>query len=127
MRKALTLTVIAFMFAMAGCATTDAYERILQSWVGKTELELVRSWGPPQRTYETGGSKFIVFSSSRAVYVAGTPPAYSTTIVGGTAYTNRIGGTPGQVIGMRCQTTFELREDHVIAWQWHGNDCVARE
>jgi hypothetical protein len=127
MRKALALAVVALAFVLAGCATTENYERILQSWVGRTELDLVRAWGAPQRTYETGGSKFLVYSSGRNVYIAGTPPAYTTTIVGGTAYTSRIGGTPGQVIGMRCQTTFELKEDKVIAWQWHGNDCAARE
>jgi hypothetical protein len=125
MRNSLALAVIALV--LTGCATTANYEKILQSWVGRTELDLVRAWGPPLQTYKTGGSKFLVYSSARNVYFAGTPPAYTTTVIGNTAYTNRIGGTPGQIVGMRCQTTFELIDQKIISWQWQGNDCVARE
>jgi len=125
MRKALALTAI--LFALISCATTANYEKILNSWVGSTELDLIRKWGPPQQSYETDGIKFLVYSSSRNVYLPGTAPSYTTTVIGNTAYTNRVGGTPGQNIGLSCQTTFEISGERIVSWRWQGNDCTARE
>lgn len=124
MRNALSLTAI--LFALAGCATTANYEKILNSWVGATELDLIRKWGPPRQSYEAGDSKFLVYSSSRNVYIPGTAPAYETTVIGNTAYTNPVGGTPGQNIGLSCQTTFEVSSERIVSWRWQGNDCKAR-
>ncbi len=124
MRKTITLTAI--LFTLAGCATTANYEKILQSWVGDTELNLIRKWGPPRESYETGGSKFLVYSSSRNVYLSGTAPSYTTTVIGNTAYTNAVGGTPGQNIGLSCQTTFEISGERIVSWRWQGNACKAR-
>jgi hypothetical protein len=123
MRKALVLTAI--LFVLAGCATTANYEKILSSWVGFTELDIIRKWGPPQQSYETGGRKFLVYSSARNMYLPGTAPSYTTTVIGNTAYTNRVGGTPGQNIGLSCQTTFEISDEKIVSWRWQGNDCTA--
>ena len=122
-----TIALIAILFALAGCATTANYEKILQSWVGETELNLIRKWGPPRQSYEAGASKFLVYSSSRNVYLPGTAPSYTTTVIGNTAYTNPVGGTPGQNIGLSCQTTFEISGERIVSWRWQGNDCTARE
>lgn len=119
--------IAAFLSLLTGCATTANYEKILNSWVGADEIDLIRKWGSPHRTYETGGTKFLTYVSSRNVYLPGTAPTYQTTMIGNTAYTNRIGGTPGQNIGLSCVTTFELRNDKIVSWQWEGNDCKARE
>jgi hypothetical protein len=77
--------VAAGLCLLAGCATTANYEKILQSWVGASELELVRKWGTPQRVYETGGTKFLTYASSRNIYIPGTAPQYQTTYIGNTA------------------------------------------
>jgi len=123
MRSIVVLAAVSL--ALAGCATTVNYERILSSWVGSTELDLVRQWGPPQQSYEAGGSKFLVYSSSRNLYLPGTVPTYTTTVVGNTAYTTSSGGTPAQNIGFSCQTTFEVAGKRIVSWRWQGNDCTA--
>lgn len=125
MRK--LMAIAAFLLTLTGCATTANYEKTLNSWVGSTELDLVRQWGAPQQSYEAGGRKFMVYTSSRNVYISGTAPSYTTTVIGNTAYTNRVGGTPGQNIGLSCQTTFEISGDRIVSWRWQGNDCTARE
>jgi hypothetical protein len=119
--------LILFVALLAACATTAGYEKILNSWVGMQELDLVRSWGPPAQTYETGGRKFIVYTSRRNVYMPGVAPSYQTTVVGNTAYTNQIGGSPAMNIGMSCATTFELDGTRIISWSYKGNDCKAKE
>lgn len=125
MKKVLAITAI--LSVLVGCATTANYEKILSSWVGSTELDLVRKWGPPHQAYEAGGRKFLVYSSSRNVYLPGTAPSYTTTVIGNTVYTNRVGGSPGQNIGLSCQTTFEVSGERIVSWRWQGNDCTAYE
>jgi len=125
MKKAITLTVI--LIVLAGCAVRANYENVLNSWVGATEIDLVRKWGVPQQFYETGGRKFLVYSSSRNMILPGSPPSYTQTVVGNTIYKNRVGGIPDQYIELNCKTTFELENEKVVSWRWQGNDCTAPE
>ena len=111
--------------SLVACATTANYEKILSTWVGSSEIELIRKWGPPQQSYETNGKKFITYVRTRNVYIPGTNPSYTTTYIGNTAYTNTVAGTAGQNIGMSCKTTFELENDRITSWRWEGNDCTA--
>lgn len=121
------LLIVIAAVALTACATMAGYEKILNSWIGAQEIDLVRSWGPPIRSYETGGRKFIVYASQRNVYLPGTAPIYQTTVIGNTAYTDAIGGSPGVNIGMSCTTTFELEGAKVVSFSYSGNDCKARE
>lgn len=118
------MLVIAFLF-LAACATTANYEKILNSWIGADELDLLRRWGPPQNVYESGGRKFLTYSSARNVYIPGTDPTYTTTVIGNRAYTTQTGGTPGENLGLSCITTFEVASSKVVSWHWKGNDCIA--
>jgi len=122
MKKPFLALAAAFLCA---CATTANYEKLLSAWVGAEEVDLVRQWGAPSRTYEAGGSKFLTYTSRRNVYMPGAAPVYHTTIVGNTAYTTQVGGTPGYIIGVSCVTTFEVKDGRVVAWQWRGDDCKA--
>ena len=112
---------------LAACATNAGFEKILDSWVGAQEIDLVRSWGPPVRSYEAGGRKFIAYESHRNVYVPGVAPTYQTTIIGNTVHTNAVGGSPPLNIGKSCTTTFELEGSKVVSWTYKGNDCKAVE
>lgn len=125
MKKTILLTSL--MLVLIGCATTANYEKKLNTWVGATELELVRTWGVPEQVYETGGQKFLVYTSSRRIWIQGTPPSYTATTIGNTTYKNRTGGSPDQEMELNCRTTFELENDKVISWNWKGNDCLAPE
>lgn len=122
-----TIVLAAVLIILTGCATRANYEKALNSWVGSSEIDLIRKWGVPQQFYETGGRKFIVYSSSRNMRIPGTPPSYNSTVVGNTTYKNRVGGTPDQDIELNCKTTFELENEKVISWRWQGNDCTAPE
>ena len=115
------------VFALSGCATTAGYEKVLNSWVGAQEIDLVRSWGPPVQVYEAGGRKFTVYSAKRNVYLPGTSPTYQTNVIGNTAYTTAVGGSPAMNLGMSCMTTFELEGSRVVSWTYKGNDCKAKE
>jgi hypothetical protein len=113
------------LLGLMGCATTEKYEALLQTWIGSEEIDLVRSWGPPDQVYEVQDRKFIVYHSQRSVYIPGTSPSYSTSFIGNQAYTTQSGGSPGRTVDMRCATTFELKDGIIVRWSWKGNDCTS--
>lgn len=117
------LLLIAVLVALSGCATTANYEKTLKSWVGASELDLVRSWGPPQSTHTTGGRTFLVYSSARSVLMPGVQPTYTANTYGNTTYVNSHGGMPAQNLNFQCQTTFEVSNEKIVGWSWRGNDC----
>lgn len=91
---------------LSGCATTGAYEKKLDVFNGASELDLIRAWGAPQQSYETGERKFLLYSSSRNVIV---PTAHGP-----------LGNT------FSCKTTFEIDKGIVVGSSWSGNDCRSR-
>ena len=120
-----TLRLLIVFPVLAACATTEAYEKILSSYVGTPESALIAQWGPPHSVYESGGTKYLTYSDSRTVSVPGTPPAYSTTCNFGYCTSFPVGGSSGYTAERRCRTTFEVRGGAVTSWRHQGNDCVA--
>ncbi len=118
--------IFLFFLSLTGCATTANYEKILSSWVGAPEIDLVRSWGPPDSQYEASGVKFLSYQKSGNVFIPGTNPTYRTTVIGNTAYTSSYGGSPSYNFQMTCKTTFEVKDGRVLNWKWEGNDCKSK-
>jgi hypothetical protein len=119
------LTLVAMLVALAGCATTANYEKMLNSWIGVQEIELVRSWGPPANSYSVGSNKFLVYNSSRSMVMPGVAPTYTATTYGNTTYVNSAGGTPAYQLNLNCQTTFEIQGERIVSYSWRGNNCTA--
>ncbi|HTB23064.1 MAG TPA: hypothetical protein VK914_10190 [bacterium] len=99
--------------------TKAGYEMILNSWVGSSELDLVRKFGVPTQTYEVSGHRFLVYDCEISYRM---PESYTTTYVGNTAYTDSYGG---QVLTKSCTTTFESDGEKIVNFQDTGNDCRA--
>lgn len=125
-RKVKFFSALILMASLLGCATTAKYEKVLNSWIGSEEVELIREWGPPQQSYESGGVKFLAYTSGRNVYMPGMAPSYTTTYIGNTAYTTPVGGSPGYNMSMQCVTTFEVAQGRIVRWRWQGNDCKSK-
>ncbi len=120
------LAWMALAVLLASCATTAGYEKILNSWVGREEIDLVRTWGPPLQTYETAGRKFLSYSSEKMVYRPASPGIVHTTRLGNGAYSSRVlGGVGSSLTHFSCQTVFELDGTKVVSWTHNGNACKA--
>ena len=89
------------------------------------ENELLSSWGPPDSTYESGGTKYLTYVDDSTVALPGTAPSYWSTVVGNTMYSNPVGGTPPLVINKHCKTTFTVQNGTIVDWRWEGNACRA--
>lgn len=115
------------VLAVLGCATSENYTKMLNTWLGAPEIALYRSWGTPDGQYEVSGTKFVTFTSSGNMVMPGTSPTYRTTVIGNTAYTNAYGGTPSYSVQLMCKTVFEIRNERVVNWRWEGNNCKAKD
>jgi hypothetical protein len=123
-----------------GCATTEGYERLLNTWVGASEDQLATAWGPPHNVYVSPtGIRFLTYQQAQNV----TLPGYTYTvprtnyvhgnIYGGagmssyygtvTSYETRT--TAPANVEFSCSTTFHIQNDQIVSWQYEGNNCVA--
>jgi hypothetical protein len=101
MRKIYILFPV-FTLLISSCVTKKKYEASLNSWVGRTESELVTKWGAPSNNYTTeDGLKVLSYSESGI-------------------YMNKYGGGT-----LSCTATFIInaKEKRVIKWTYKGNDC----
>ena len=86
---------------LAGCATSANYEKVVDSWVGSSEDELIRKWGVPTSSYSTSDNKYITYRRTRIVDYGSGPFQKS------------------------CETTFTLQNERIVSWSFKGNDCIA--
>ncbi len=106
--------------------TTEGYRQIVDTWVGENELNLIRKWGAPTKTYVVDDRKFIVYHRSRTVHQEGFSPTIYTTIIDDTLVTNSFGGSDSRDLAYSCITTFELFNKKIVSWKFSGNDCTAK-
>jgi hypothetical protein len=119
MRK---LPVLAGLTLLAGCAYPNPqHVSALNAMVGKPEADLVRAYGVPMRSVETGGSKFLAYSQHRIESYPEGP------FWGGYGWRGGWGWGGGwgypDVVQFDCETTFELKDGLVKGWSLRGNAC----
>ena len=103
---------------LAGCVNQRAVrEAQLGQLVGQPEALLVQQLGVPDKTYETGGAKYLAYREQR-VDILPAYPSYPPYLGGWYG-----GGFPPQVINLVCETTFQLVEGTVKSFTLRGNGC----
>lgn len=100
------------MFLNTACATTANYERVLASWVGDTESNLVSRWGIPSASYQMPDSKLLMYQNDGGSYTYGQP-------IGNMYMMN--------TTHYACKTTFTINSVGIITdWRWEGNSCKSK-
>jgi hypothetical protein len=120
MRK---LLVLAGAALLAGCAyPSPAHVAALNALVGKSEADLLRAYGVPNRTYDTNGLRFVTYSVSRIESYGGYgfAPAFGFYPYGYGGFGEEFGP---DIVQRDCNTTFELKGGVVQAWTLRGNAC----
>ena len=117
------LALSAFMlFALgsSGCTRTvsdfkkaSTINRVLASWVGHRQSELLAFWGPPTKVVSDGkGGKMVIYESLKGRWGDQTKKP----IVGGAHYFAK----PTQP-GYTATRTFYVNEKGIVyAWKWSG-------
>ncbi len=120
--KYLLIPAFILLFALDsfGCApkVTDhekasAINRIMDSWVGHYQSELIASWGPPTKTEPDGkGGTILIYESLKGTWGS----EKDKRIVGGTHYPTK----PRQP-GYAATRIFHVNEKGIIeSWKWSG-------
>ncbi len=124
MRRSLSLAGLALL---AGCAyPSPQHVAALNAMVGKSEADLVRSYGVPMRSVETGGSKFVAYSQHRIESFPDAPYFGGYGWGGGWGWNGGWGGGGfgyPDIEQFDCETTFELQANIVRKWTLRGNAC----
>ena len=117
MKKILEIIILGLL--LVGCATSANYTKILSSWVGKTENQLVSSWGPPLGSYvKDDGSKILTYQQSGSYNLPGKSVIDSMTGFPTT--------TSGPTVATSCRTRFNISSSgKITSGSWEGNSCKA--
>ncbi len=120
--------VVSALLGLASCAYPNPQHlRELNALVGKTEPDLLRSYGVPTRTYDTSGLRFVSYQMSRIESVPGDGFGYGGFGYGGFGYGGfgygGFGGFGPEIVQRDCTTTFELQNHIVKSYSLRGNDC----
>jgi hypothetical protein len=101
---------------LAGCVNELAQRQaFLNQFVGRPDQALVQQLGVPNRSYETGGVKYLAYDESR-VDILPPPPGWGPWWYYG-------GGFAPQVVNLVCSTTFAVANGVVTSYTLRGNAC----
>ena len=137
MRPLLIASTLAAATLLAGCEVPSAAERArLNGLIGHPEVDLLRNYGVPTRTYGANGHTFLAYDSSYSTYDPGFGPygfgpyggfgGFGGFGYGGFGPYGGFGGAfgGGFVENYTCATTFEVDSGRVSAWSLHGDGCT---
>jgi hypothetical protein len=127
--RILFLCFIAFI--IAGCRTSEQFEKNISTWIGRSETELVIMEGTPDGVYQIDeNQKVLTYKDSRQVISSGSKPQYRTRIIGTTpntlmATTTSYGGSSPKIYTKKCTKNFIITDGIITDIQWKGGDCKA--
>ena len=114
------------MLGISGCASTQKYESVLNSWLGHDAQKLVNEWGYPTGTFRApNGNEVYVYERGSTMTM---PSQYRTTgnITPLGTYNATTYQTGGQTVQSWCKTFMELNSSKtIVSWRWEGNACRA--
>jgi len=121
-------TVFAFLFllGLAGCATPIDQEHIahMNSYIGKTDSDLIVAWGTPDKTYKSdSGAKILTWRRGQQVVTGGGFSTCTGTAGGGTLFTQCMNPFPPEATTYYCEFSFNITGGRVKGWFENGNNC----
>jgi len=136
--KWVRLLPCAAVLTLAACdVPTVEQKKVLDSMVGKSEVDVVRKFGVPTRAYHAQGHNFLAYIDNETSYSPGTPGwgwgwgggpwgyggGWGGWGGGWGGWGGGFGGMPPSYFHSTCQTTFELMNSQVIGWTMRGDGC----
>ncbi len=102
---------------LTGCTNTLAQRQArLTPLIGRPVGDLIQQLGVPNRTFETGGVKYLAYDQTHVQVLPGAPGAGFWSGGWGS-------GIPPEIIQWRCETTFAVADGLVRSFALHGNGC----
>lgn len=129
--------VLIFMFLLFACATQQGYDNKLDSLLGASKEQIISSYGRPSAVkIINDNTEILAYTKIDEIFV---PSEFYTYDQGNEIYgqdalfspflSNYLFSDNPAGIGYNadyiCKTLFLLQNNHVTAWKWQGNNCVA--
>ena len=111
--------LLALCVACAGPSEQN-YQQKVSAWVGKTPAELVTAWGEPTQVIPRGPIQYYVYLWHKAIPLPGTQ---DWDVVAPIDYVSPLTDTSVYAMDLVCQTTFVVKNDHIVDWLFDGNAC----
>ncbi|GBD56868.1 hypothetical protein [Gluconobacter wancherniae] len=143
MRTVRTVSLAALL-ALSACAVPTLQQRkVLDSMVGKSEVDVLRQFGVPTRNYQASGHEFLAYIDNQTQYSpgggmggwgwgwggggwgGGWGGGFGGPWGGGFGgpWGGGFGGYPSTYYNTSCQTTFEIVGGQVVGWTMRGDGC----
>lgn len=129
----ITTSLLAALFILTGCGSNSLDhqvmlhkinypDKVLKSYLGVSELDLIRAWGVPQSSYVNNGVKFILYKAS---HTSVSSYSSSPTYYYGRSVAIPISGGKSKTVSTRnwCEVTFEISNKIVSYVTQNGNNC----
>lgn len=121
MRKIFAFIALLLIY---GCATEANYKKVLESWIGYPESMLVEKWGVPDKVYnQSDGTKLLQYARKSTVDL----PKYETVMKSDGTWEEKSSSSGGGTLHYSCRTTFKIRNDTIISYNYAGNGCKQME
>ena len=109
-----------FILLSSACHAIQTYPQMLHSWLGKSEAELVETWGAPADMQTIApGKQLFVYISEKQTYLPGEIPPFDAEL----NYDN-YGEVMGQTFTYFCTTTFTTKNDIIVDYSYQGDGCL---
>ena len=110
--------------ALTACqASILNYEKFLNSWIGKSEADLVATWGAPADMETIGqGRQIFTYIQEKQVLEPGNQPVQ----VGQNALYDEANDALGTTYDYYCKTTFTTQDDIIVDYSWSGDGCLMK-
>lgn len=122
MKRYSFLGCMAVAAVLAGCASVQDYDYYLQTWIGKSESDLVAMWGAPiQVTKLEDDRQLFVYMRQKSVLIP-TQNAQNLNFGNYTIYDPMDVDSVSETL-YACETTFTIQNQTVIDYAWAGDAC----
>ena len=123
------IVAICLALTLSGCVIGPSRRQILDATIGRSETDLVRQFGVPTRTYDTGGRHFLAYVEHNQEVLGGGFGGFGPGFGPGFGGFGGFGGFygadfPAEVIEDDCETTIEVQTGLVRGWSLHGRGCA---
>ena len=123
MRKYIMFLGIGGLMSLMACASVQNYDDYLESWIGKSEAELVETWGAPMKMENLGaGRQLFVYMKQKTVMEPGADP--QSLDFGNYSLYNPDNDIMQSETIYYCETTFTTENDIITDYSWAGDACV---
>ena len=116
-------TLLLGLVLLTACQSVADYDKFLQSWVGRSEADLVATWGAPAFMENiTTDRQIFVYIKQKTIVMPDEDPNYA--LLGGDSIYISSNAGMEQAYDYYCQTIFTTTNDIITGYSWEGDGCT---